>query len=148
MLKQIENSLLINARPSLVWEHLTNLELMKKWMGEPEMKIEVHTNWKINSPILINVFHHIQIVTNGFILQYEKERKLKYSHLSSISELADIPENYTIIEFSLKPTENKTHLTINIENFPTETIYKHLELYWRTTIFTIKTEVEKQVKII
>jgi len=144
MTHKISTTVNINSAPTKVWNTLTNPERMKEWMGEPEMKIEVHTDWKINSPILINTFHHIQFVTRGYILKYEKERILSYSHLSSISRLADITENYTILEFTLIPIENQTQLTVNIENFPTETIYKHLELYWRTTILIIKKEVEKE----
>jgi uncharacterized protein YndB with AHSA1/START domain len=145
MIDKFSAAVTINSDTTQVWNTLTNPELMREWMGDPEMKIEVLTDWTVNSPILINVFHHIQFVSRGTILQYDKEKKLSYSHLGSISRLADLPENYSIIEFILLPVDGQTHLTINIENFPTETIRKHLEFYWRTTIFTIKTAVEKQI---
>lgn len=132
----------INSDTGKVWNTLTNAKLMKKWMGEPEMKIEVDTDWAINSPILISGFHHIKFVNKGLILQYDKEKKLKYSHLSSVSRLPDIAENYTILEFVLIPLGKKTQLTLNIENFPTETIRKHLEFYWRTTVVMIKEAAE------
>lgn len=132
----------INSDTGKVWNTLTNTKLMKKWMGDPEMKIEVDTDWAINSPILISGFHHIKFVNKGLILQYDKEKKLKYSHLSSVSRLPDIAENYTILEFVLIPLGKKTQLTLNIENFPTETIRKHLEFYWRTTVVMIKEAAE------
>lgn len=132
----------INSDTGKVWNTLTNAKLMKKWMGEPEMKIEVDTDWAINSPILISGFHHIKFVNKGLILQYDKEKKLKYSHLSSVSRLPDITENYTVLEFVLIPLGKKTQLTLNIENFPTETIRKHLEFYWRTTVVMIKEAAE------
>lgn len=128
----------INSTPTKVWTTLTDIELMKKWLGEPEMNIEVETDWKINSPIFIRGFHNVKFENKGVILQYEKDKKLSYSHLSSVSLLADKQENYTTIEFELNPDDFYTHLTLNIKNFPTEIIQKHLEFYWRTTILTIK----------
>lgn len=132
----------INSMPANVWTALTDPEVIPQWMGEPEMKIKVLTDWKINSPILIQGFHHIKFENKGLILQYEKEKILSYSHLSSVSRLPDQPVNYSILEFILTPVEERTLLTLNIQNFPTETIRKHLEFYWRTTIVKIKTRVE------
>lgn len=114
-------------------------------MGDPEMKIEVQTDWKIDSEIFIRGFHHIKFENKGVILQYDRENRLSYTHLSSVSRLEDKYENYTILEFVLIPIEEQTLLTLNIENFPTEIIRKHLEFYWRTTILTIKGQTEKTI---
>jgi len=108
------------------------------------MQIKVITDWKVNSLILIQGFHHAKFENRGVVLQYEKESRLSYSHLSNISRLLDIPENYSIMEFILTPAERGTLLTVNIQNFPTETIRKHLEFYWRGTIFKIKKMVEER----
>jgi uncharacterized protein YndB with AHSA1/START domain len=132
----------INSNSDKVWTTLTDLELMTQWLGDPEMKIEVQTDWKINSPIFIRGFHHVKFENKGIILHYDREKKLSYTHLSSVSRLADTQENYTTLEFALTPIDEQTQLTINIENFPTETIQKHLEFYWRTTIFNIKRKIE------
>lgn len=132
----------INSYPDKVWTTLTDLNLMTQWLGEPEMNIEVRTDWKINSPISIHGFHHVNFENKGIILQYDKENILSYTHLSSVSRLEDKQENYTTLEFILAPVDKQTKLTINIWNFPTETIQKHLEFYWRTTILTIKRETE------
>lgn len=107
-------------------------------MGGPEMQIKVITDWKINSPILIQGFLHLKFENKGWILEFDKANKLSYSHLSNISRLPEKPENYSILEFVLTPAEEKTELTLNIENFPTEVIRKHLEFYWRTTVIGIK----------
>ncbi|WP_253906590.1 SRPBCC domain-containing protein [Chitinophaga sp. SYP-B3965] len=112
-------------------------------MGGPEMEIKVNTDWKINSPILIQGFHHVKFENKGTILQYDKGNKLSYTHLSNVSRLPDIPENYSILTFVLTQIEEKTALTINIENFPTEVIRKHLEFYWRGTVMTIKKMAEE-----
>jgi uncharacterized protein YndB with AHSA1/START domain len=132
----------INSGPAEVWETLTNLESMSKWLGEPEMRITVQTDWQINSAIFIRGFHHVNFENKGTILQYERNKRLSYTQLDSISGLSDKKENYTILEFVLTSLNNHTQLTINIENFPTETIRKHLEFYWQTTVLTIKAQTE------
>ena len=133
----------IQSRPDKVWTTLTDIESMKQWLGDPEMNIEVRTDWKINSPIVICGFHHANFENKGIVLEYEKEKRLSYTHLSSLSRLPDKTENYTILEFILRPIDEQTELTINISNFPTEAIQKHLEFYWRTTILTIKQQAEE-----
>lgn len=145
MIEKFSTSVLINSEPSKVWTTLTDFELMSQWMGDPEMKIEVQTDWKIDSEIFIRGFHHIKFENKGVILQYDRENRLSYTHLSSVSRLEDKYENYTILEFVLIPIEEQTLLTLNIENFPTEIIRKHLEFYWRTTILTIKGQTEKTI---
>lgn len=138
MANEFSTMVIINARPAQVWTTLTTPDIMTTWMGSPEMEIKVITDWKVNFPILIHGFHHVKFENKGLVLQYDKESKLSYSHLSDISRLPDIPENYSILEFVLTPIEDRTQLTLSITNFPTEVIRKHLEFYWRTTIIGIK----------
>ena len=116
---------------------------MKQWMGDPEMEIDIQTNWQVNSPIVISGFHHLKFENKGTVLQFEPGQALKYNFLSSLSRLPDVPENYTIISFTLSPADSQTALTLVITNFPTETIYRHLDFYWRTTIELIKQLIEK-----
>jgi uncharacterized protein YndB with AHSA1/START domain len=75
----------INSEPAKVWAALTKHELMIQWMGEPEMKPEIHTNWKVNEGILIRGFHHLKFENKGIVISCDKEKKLSYSHLSSLS---------------------------------------------------------------
>lgn len=138
MTDQLSISVKINSSPSKLWTTLTDTRLMSEWLGDPEMNIEVQTDWKVNSPILIRGFHHVNFENKGIILQYDKEKRLSFSHLSSVSKLVDKKQNYTVIEFILTSVDRQTQLTVNIENFPTETIRKHFEFFWRTTVFTIK----------
>jgi hypothetical protein len=84
----------------------------------------------------------VKFENKGIILKYLKERILSYSHLSSVLRLPDIIENYTVIEFVLTPLNKQTTLTINITNFPTEAIQKHLAFYWRGTIYKILQYIE------
>jgi len=144
MTERFSTSVTINSEPSDVWMTLTDIRIMSKWLGDPEMDIEVQTDWKINSPIFIRGFHHTNFENNGTVLQYEKEKILSFTHRSSVSKLADKKENYAVLEFILTLIDKQTQLTVNIENFPTETIRKHLEFYWRTTVLTIKEQTENK----
>jgi len=139
---KFSSTVTIQAASAKVWTALTVPERMIEWMGEPEMKIEILTDWQINGPIVIRGFHHTRFENKGIVLQYEKPSRLRYSHLSSVSRLADKPEHYTLLDFALTPIDQQTRLTLTLENFPTETIRKHLEFYWRATLITIKESIE------
>ncbi|MBI3258605.1 MAG: SRPBCC domain-containing protein [Ignavibacteriae bacterium] len=143
---QFEKTIIINSLPSLVWKVLTDPTLMKQWMGEPEMNLNIQTDWTVNSPIVIFGFHHVKFENKGVVLEFEPNMKLTYTHLSSISRLADKPENYTIFEFTLTPLGDGTSLTLTISNFPTESIFKHNDFYWRATMEIIKKLVENNFK--
>lgn len=147
MADKFSTAVTIDSEPAEIWSALTDPKRMTKWMGEPDMAIEVHTDWKVNAPILIRGFHHTKFENKGTVLKYEKEKRLSYTHLSSVSRLPDHEGNYSTLEFILTPTGYRTTLTLNIENFPTETIRKHLEFYWRATILAIKEDAENQTSI-
>jgi uncharacterized protein YndB with AHSA1/START domain len=143
MIQKIEETIIINASPHTTWNTMTDATLMKQWMGEPEMQLEIITDWRVGSPIIIKGFHHIKFENKGTVLHFEPNKFLKYDYLSSISRLPDQPENYTIIEFAINPLENKTALTLTLSNFPTESIFKHIGFYWRTTIHLLKNSAER-----
>ena len=140
----IESEITINASPSAVWKALTDPGRMKQWMGEPEMNIEISVDWQAGAPIVITGFHHVKFVNRGTVLQVEPEKILKYNYLSSISRLPDKPENYTVIGFRLTPVNDRTRLTLSLNNFPTESILKHIGFYWKTTLGILKNHVENR----
>jgi uncharacterized protein YndB with AHSA1/START domain len=142
MTRKVERTVSINTSPSKVWDYLTIPGLMRKWMGEPEMNIEVTTNWIVGSPILIKGFHHVNFENRGTVLQFAAQKVIQYSHLSSMSRLPDKEENYSIITFDLSPADAQTLLKIQIENFPTDSIYKHLDFYWQGTASILKNVLE------
>ena len=144
VLHVIENYATINAPPSAVWRALTDADLMKQWMAEPEMRIEIITDWNVGSPMIVKGHHNnVDFENKGTVLLLEPHSLLRHSHLSSLSRLPDTPDNYTIIEFQLAETEeNSTLLTVRISNFPTESIFKHWEFYWRITIEVLKRFIE------
>lgn len=137
-------TLRINSSPTDIWKALTHPEQMKQWMSEPEMHLEINTDWTVGKPIVISGFHHVRFENTGVVLLYEPFLSLSYSTLSSVSRLPDVPENYSVLTFQLIPIDNETDITITVRNFPTETIFKHLEFYWRTTLHLLKKFVEQK----
>ena len=123
---------------------MTNPEEMKQWMAEPEMVVEVETDWAVGSPITVRGFHHVRFANTGTVLRFEPTEVLRYSHLSSLSRLPDKPENQSIFEFRLVPVDHSTSLTVTLSGFPTESIFKHLDFYWRGTIGILKKFVESR----
>ncbi len=142
MTNLIEKTVVINALATDVWKALTQPFLMKQWMGDNDMNLHIQTSWAVNTPITISGFHHLPFVNKGTILEYDEEKVLSYSHNSSLSHLPDEPQNYSVIKFNLSPADKQTALTLTISNFPTETIYKHLEFYWQSTIVLLKKFIE------
>ena len=139
---RIEKCILIHASAGKVWKYLTDPKLMKEWMGDEEMEIDIISDWKIGNPFVTKGFHHVQFENKGTILQFEPESIFQYDYLSSVSNLEDTAENYTIITFKLTPKEGQTELTVIAENFPTFEIYKHVEFYWNGTLAIVKWRIE------
>jgi uncharacterized protein YndB with AHSA1/START domain len=141
----ISKSIRLNASLSAVWAALTQQELMKRWMSDSE--IEIITTWEVGSPIIINaqeISYKTAFKNTGVVLQFLKEQVLEYSHLSSLSRLADQPENCTLIKFSLQQEGDHTLLELNLSNFPTESHYKHIDFYWTITLEVLKRFLEER----
>jgi uncharacterized protein YndB with AHSA1/START domain len=143
MADPFSKTVVIRSDAGTVWRMLTVPDRMSSWMGEPEMNVEVFTSWEINSPIIVRGSHHGKFENTGTVLEFDPEKKLRYTHLSSVSRLEDVPENHTFFDLTLTPTKEGTELKITIENFPTEVIRKHLELYWGATLMVLKNLCEK-----
>jgi uncharacterized protein YndB with AHSA1/START domain len=143
MTQRIDKTIIINATPSAVWRTLTNPGRIKQWMEEPGMEIEIVTDWKAGSPIVIKGFHHVKFENKGTVLRSEPEKVLQYNYLSSLSRLPDKSENYTTLEFRLTPLKKGTALRLTLSNFPTEAIFKHVDFYWSTTLSILKKLIEK-----
>ena len=139
----VSKTVRINAPTTVVWEAVTNPELMKKWMADSETEIKIITDWKVDSPMTIRGrLHRVKFENKGTLLTFEPEKILRYSHLSSLSRLPDEPESYTILEFNLASINSQTELTFTASNFPTETIYKHFAFYWNVTLELLKKMIE------
>lgn len=87
--------------------------------------------------------HAFPFQNTGMILEFEKEKTLAYTHLSSVSGLEASPENFSTLKFELSKEENITKLSLAITGFPTYEIFKHLEFYWKPTLQILKEMIER-----
>lgn len=144
MSRQINFTKTIKASPAIVWDYLTHPELLKQWIAEPDMKLEILTDWKVGHPFIIKGSYHGKFENKGIVLQFEPNKILRYNYLSSVSRLPDRPENHTIVEFRMAPLKDQTILTLTLSNFPTESIFKHVDFYWRATLEILKVLIENK----
>ena len=142
----IDQTITINAHTGEVWKTLTKPDMMLQWMGDTELQLEIHSSWQEGSPLIIRGFHHTAFENKGTIWKYEPGTRFTYNQLSSLSRLTDVPEHYSVFDFQLTALQSQTLLQLTITNFPTETIFQHLNFYWNTTLHKIKSVAEKQVQ--
>jgi uncharacterized protein YndB with AHSA1/START domain len=140
---RVDRTVSIDATPAAVWRALTEPARMRRWMGEPEMEIEIDTDWTVGGPIVVRGVHHVRFEGRGTVRRFEPGQALEYTQLSSVSRLPDVPESYSLIGFELASRGEGTDLTLTLRDFPTHTIYKHLDFYWRTTLEILKQFVER-----
>src|SRR5690242_19698802 len=114
-----EESVLIAAPADAVWENLTSTQLAPQWMGDPEMAVELETEWIVGGPVVVRGFHHVPFENTGKVLAFEPGRRLVYTHLSSLSRLPDEPASYTTLAFALSPVTDGSSLLLVASGFPT-----------------------------
>lgn len=139
----IQKSTIIKATPDKVWKVLTDPDLIRQWISNEE--IQILTTWEPGRPVCLKgKLHGMDFENTGEVVAVEKEKVLHYTHKSSLSNLPDEPEHYCHLIFTLTFENDQTTLDLTISNFPTETIYKHLEFYWRVTLKIIRFTVLEQ----
>ena len=135
--KQIQ----IHSPASQVWKTLTDPKRIKLWMLDTE--VEIISEWTIGSSIrFLGNLHGLPFENKGTILKYQPEKVLEYTSWSTLSELPDVPENYSVICFSLTEHEDHTVISLTISNLINYVILKHHEFYWGVTLNEIKKQTE------
>ncbi len=125
-----------------VWRALTEPDKITQWMSGAH----VESKWEIGSDITFTgkmPNFNKSYRDRGTVLAMEREKFLKYSHWSEMSRLPDIPQNRTIITFTLDWIDEKTHLTVRHENFHSEAEYKHANFFWSFALTTMKNLLEQ-----
>ena len=135
--------IIINTTPIKVWKTLTDPALIKLWISDFET--EILSSWNVGDSLIIRGdLHGIPFENKGTILRFEPPVFFQYDYISSLSELADKPENYVMVEFQLSPSPKGTKLTLTLKNIHTYEIYKHTFFYWSTTLNIIKRLIESE----
>lgn len=135
-----KSTITINAPTAKVWDALTNPDLIKQYL----FGTDVISDWKVGSPVTYKgVWQGKEYKDKGVILKVEPEKLLESTYWSSMSGLADLPQNYKKVTYELSPNGNQTILTITNDNNKTEEEKDHAQKNWDTVLATLKGLLEK-----
>ena len=130
----------ISVPASRVWEALTTPEIIKEYL----FGTQAISDWKEGSSLEFKgEWEGKKYVDKGIILKSEPEKIFQYTYLSSFSNLADIPENYSNITYELWEDDGETTLTVKQENVANEAARKHSEKNWAYVLKSLKDLLEK-----
>lgn len=128
----------IAASIEKVWEALINPEIVKRYFFGSNQE----TDWKVGSKILwTGEYEGTTYEDKGVVLEFSPNEKLSYSYFSSWSGLEDKPENYLLVTYEVKQTEEGTELIITQSNYNEEKA-KHSAENWGVVINGLKKIVE------
>ena len=132
-------SIIINVPTEKVWEALTTPEMIQQYL----FGTQVTTDWQVGSPIVYRgIWQGKAYEDKGKILQVEPQKLLVSTYWSSLSGLADIPENYNTVRYELSAEGSRTQLTIIQDNNATQEDASHSEQNWKMVLDGIKNLLE------
>src|SRR6187551_3564185 len=103
----------LHAPINKVWDALTKPEMIKQYFFDTN----TFTDWKVGSPIKFRgEWEGKKYEDKGTILDFQKNKMIKYDYWSSISGIEDKPENYVTITYKLTEKDDQVNLTIIQEN--------------------------------
>jgi uncharacterized protein YndB with AHSA1/START domain len=107
------STITIHASPQQVWDALTQPERVKLWQYGSELT----TTWAIGSEIRFRAEWQGQVFEQwGKVLDFRPYECIRYSLFAPRPDLEDKPENYFIMNYTLKKVENHTFLEITQED--------------------------------
>lgn len=106
----ITNTITIHATSAQVWDALTNPAKTKIYM----FGCETVSDWVPGSPLLWRMEHEGKalIAVKGNIVEIQPEKRLVYTVFDPQSAVADIPDNYLTVTYTLVPSNGQTVLTV------------------------------------
>ena len=130
----------INAPTEKVWEALTTPALIKQYF----FGTDTISDWKVGSPLIFKgTWEGKPYEDKGVIQKIDPPSLFEFTYRTSFSQDADIPENYALITYSLKPLNNGTELTVTQDKNATEERKQHMEENWGLVLKNLKELLEK-----
>jgi len=134
----------IAAPVGKVWDALTKPELIKQYF----FGTQTTTTWEEGRPITFDgKWEGKSYHDKGTVLNFQKNKLIKYSYWSSMSGIEDKPENYMIVTYELVGSNGKAELTVTQENIPDEKTKEHSEANWKKVLNDLKKFVETNIPI-
>ena len=130
----------IDAQAADVWQALVTAEAIKEYM----FGTTVISEWVVGSPIVWKgEWKGRAYEDKGLILQFVAERVLEYTHFSTLSGVADLPENYHVVTIELSAKDGMTYVALSQDNNPTDQAREHSERNWGVMLAALKRFVER-----
>ena len=130
----------IKVSAEKVWDALTNPKIIKQYL----FGTEVSSDWKVGSSITYKgVWEGKPYEDKGKILELVPNKLLRSTYWSSFSGLADKPENYNTVTYTLSKADGGTELTVTQDNIQTKEAADHSEGNWASVLQTMKKLLEK-----
>lgn len=125
----------IHAPVEVVWDALVNPEKIKKYL----FGTSVTSSWIEGSPITYEgEWNGKPYKDKGVILKIVAGKELVSTYWSSMSGLADIPENYKTVSYILTQEDTATKLTITQDSNATQEDKIHSEQQWAMVLTSLK----------
>jgi uncharacterized protein YndB with AHSA1/START domain len=132
-------SVTIDAPSGAVWEALTTPALIKKWF----FGVDTETDWSVGGSIIHRgEYQGKSYEDRGMILRFEPDHLLIHTHWSPMSGLADEPDNYQEVSWSLTARGGETQLTVDEANLPSEKAMAISDKGWQEALAALKKVVE------
>lgn len=113
----VKNVITINASADKVWDALVNPEQTKKYM----FGCETVSDWKPGSSLLWKGSYEGKdmVFVKGTIVDIKPGKYLAYTTIDPNSTMADVPENYLTVTYTLTPENGQTVFTVTQGDFAT-----------------------------
>ena len=135
------SSVVLSSDRTAIWEVLLNPEKIKRFL----FGAETITNWNVGSSIIFQgEFQGHPYKDKGVILDVRKEYLLSFSYWSGFSGLEDVPENYSLVAYTLDEDPNGIRLTVTQTGFVNEDGRQHSLHGWKQVLEKIKEIVEQK----
>lgn len=72
-------------------------------------------------------------------------RLLRWTQLSSVSRLPDVPENHATVEVRLSPVAEGTRVDVEVTAPTTRAIQPHMDRHWHVALDVLREEAERGV---
>lgn len=136
-MRPISKSISIQADAPSVWNLLVEPASIKVWFSDCDLEVSV--DLVMGGGIMSRGdWHGIALENKGKIVALEDGKRLAYKHWSSLSQLPDSEENYTLIRYDLTAAAEGTTLALRQENLLTPEIHGHWNFYWNMALDRIK----------
>ncbi len=103
----------VTAPPAAVWKALTTPSTLKQFF----FGADVSTDWSVGSPIRFRGdWKGKPFEDKGDIQAFDVGKRLSFTHWSPLSGMDDVPENYHIVTFELRPAGSRTEVVLTQTN--------------------------------